>query len=102
MNISRASLERFEFTADATEFLTLIADISRLNVSFEEHTKPDDDDSTVTHVHYLRVVGSGQLIVSGYNKTSENTDYHFVLHLQGEQFKTKTLYSVPTYNIPQG
>lgn len=83
MNIDKGGLQRLQCEVDRTIFLTMVYNFTDLDMSFEDHFK-SKTVSTVTHVLYLNITGSGWLVISGLNITSENTDYHHMLYFHGE------------------
>ena len=83
MNIDKGGLQRLQCEVDRTMFSTMVYNFSDLDMSFKDHFK-SRKGGTVTHVLYLNVTGSGWLVISGLNVTSQNTDYHHMLYFHGE------------------
>lgn len=81
LTVKKGSLQRLEIQTNRTIFSEVLVDTYNQSVTFREmfiiHSK------TLTRVHYLSITANTTVMISGLNRTSQNTDYHLILHFTG-------------------
>ena len=80
LTVKNGSIQRLELQANTTVISAMTMDTSNQPIPYKEKFSTSSSDGTLTQVYYFEVSGNATIVISGLNVTSQNTDYHIILH----------------------